>query len=397
MNKASTKLLENRRQLSRNQAVGFVATMSIVGIVVVWSIFASGTPIAFEAESGTFYYQEDLANQTGRIYIGTDPAMQTIELAKRPVALVLGNHQVYNLKGIGFRRYASNEQANLTVGAVYDSGNGGLIENVSMIQNAGQALAVAPAGMTVHRSVLAFNGFNGMGSNGHSQGTGTYTLDNLTMDSIIVNNNNLKHFGLHCTLSCATSGVKIAHMNGYSVKNSLFENTQSTGDGFWCDEACQNGVMVNNVIRGNGGSGISYQVSTTGIVASNLIYNNGTGISFGSGNSSIVNNTLIDLWLYDDARNAEDLRGSNIGPDTRDMVVENNIFSSGASGPITIFKVNRSSEAQASDPNNDNTGPNTPGFFTNLDYNTYYRINGGGGTLVNWVDNTTGTDAGVTT
>jgi hypothetical protein len=49
----TTRFLATEARFSSVRAVGLMVGMLLIGIVVVWRIFASGSPIAFEAESGT--------------------------------------------------------------------------------------------------------------------------------------------------------------------------------------------------------------------------------------------------------------------------------------------------------------------------------------------------------
>lgn len=326
-----------------------------------------------EATPGNFFY--DWTHR--RIYIATNPSGHTVEVAARPVALVLGGTG-YNLKGLGFKRYATNEYSNTTNAAVYIGATNSMVENCTFTQMAAGSLSIKPAGGVVRRSVFANNGFTAIGSNGQTSSS-TPGYDGLLLEESVINGNNTERFGTNCSRSCAQAGVKIAHMNGFTVRNNVFENNLN-GAGFWCDEDCRGGVMVYNISRNNK-IGIFYEVSDTGIIASNLIYDNSyAGIQSCSSNTKIYNNTLvdnaaIDLWVYDDSRNEQDRRGSDIGPDTANVDVANNILSG---GNITTFKASRS------DSNFTNTGPNT--FFSGLDYNSYYRSGGSGKSLVNWVD-----------
>ncbi|RKG93892.1 DNRLRE domain-containing protein [Corallococcus terminator] len=326
-----------------------------------------------EATPGNFFYDWD----NRRIYIATHPSGHTVEVAARPVAMVLGTTG-HKVRGLGFRRYATNEYSNTTNAALYIGATNSLVENCVFTQMAAGSLSIKPQGGVVRGSVFANNGFTAIGSNG-STNSGTVVTDSFLLEESVINANNTERFGTNCSRSCAQAGVKIAHMNGFTVRNNVFENNLN-GAGFWCDEDCRNGVMVYNIFRNNK-IGIFYEVSDTGIIASNLIYDNTyAGIQACSSNTKIYNNTLINnaainIWIYDDSRNEQDKRGSDIGPDTMNVDVSNNILSG---GNITTLKASRS------DNNFTNTGPNT--FFSGLDYNSYYRSGGSTKSLINWVD-----------
>jgi hypothetical protein len=313
------------------------------------------------ATGGKFFY--DWSNK--RIYISTDPSSSTVELAARADALVLGAPNV-TIRGVGFKRFASNEYDNLTVSAVYAGGSGGdTFENDTFTQMAGDGLFIAsPNGATVNSIISAYNGFDGMGSNGH--GAGSSTVDNLVIENSVFNHNDVEMYGLNCTISCAASGVKTAHMNGYTMKNNIFENGQADADGAWCDTSCVNGVFVNNLVKGNGTDGYAYEIDDQGIIASNLFLNNGTGVDVGSTNVKIynntfVNNSLISIRIYDDNRSEV----------TSNIDVTNNI-TYGTSVNDNWFA--EESGAQS--------GPST--FITGFDYNSYWRPSSF--TLYRWID-----------
>ncbi len=330
-----------------------------------------------QVKAGTFYYAQDLANKTGRLYIGVDPKGRTIELAKRPAAFVGGGQSSsYAIKGIGFRRYATHEYQGINAAVYLSGGASNRIENSVITQMASTGLYVAPRNGVVEHTALVQNGHVGMGSNGSSTTNGT---NQLSIQNSLISHNNTEGYGYGCSRSCGQAGIKIAHMVGFTVKNNIFEYNDG-GAGFWCDEDCSNGVMVNNISRYNQ-AGLFYEVSDTGIIASNLIYGNTSyGINVGSANTKIYNNTIadngtIDIRIYDDSRNASNLRGSDVGPDTKNIDVKNNVVSSKAVNTLW---------AARSDSTSTNTGPNT--FFSGLDYNSYHRQLGANRVLMRWID-----------
>ena len=285
-------------------------------------VFKDGTRIAevdtlAGVTSTSFFYQQDLTNKTGTIYLGFDPTGHTVELAARPTFMVVGTAN-FTARGVGFRKFATNEYTGgNTDGALYIGGTGGdTIENDTFTQMAGQAARIAPANSIVNHSIFAFNGFNGLASNGSSQSaTGDATIsDGLQIINSVFNNNNLEHYGNICSASCAAAGVKTAHLDGFTVKNNIFENTvgnghSGTGTGFWCDTDCNTGVIVNNLFKNNAADGVAYEIDDTGIIAGNLITGNKTGISANATNTKIYNNTIVDtgatqfaMRLYSDSR-----------------------------------------------------------------------------------------------
>jgi len=335
--------------------------------------------------SNSFFYQEDLADKTGKIYIGFNPGSATVELAARPMAAVLGGAGSKVL-GLGFTRYATNEYDNTTTGALYISGANSLVENSVFSRMAGKALYVQAQGGRLEHSVLANNGFNGFGSNGHQHTSGI--PDGLVIANSVFNGNDTEYYGTNCSASCASAAIKLAHMDGFTVKNNILENTHGNGhgQGFWCDLACSHGVIINNVSRGNASDGLFYEVSDSGIIASNLVYDNGGyGIRVGSANTKVYNNTLVNnthsggIWVYDDKRSYGVDGWTDVGPDTVNDVVVNNIVAD-TEATNTILRT------QSSDP----VPPNTQAsqFFSGFDYNAYYRTSSSQD-LMRWIPGNT--------
>ena len=334
------------------------------------------------ATPGNFFY--DWAAR--RIFIATTPTGHTVELAARPTFLVMGGTATVNVKirGLGFKRYATNEVGNQTTGAVTIYGTGTVIENNVFKQMAAQAITASPKGSVYNRNVLVDNGYNGAGSNG-SYTSGATIVDNLQITNNYVGRNNTEKFGTNCVASCGQGGIKISHMNGFTAKNNIFDSNY--GHGFWCDLACSKGIMVNNVAKNNNRSGIIYEASDTGIIASNLVMNNGfTGLRIAAANTKVYNNTLInngnyaDLWLYDDPRSyGYTTPGSthvwtDVGPDTVNVEVVNNVF----------YSYNILTRYQGDTTLNTNTGPEE--FFTKLDYNAFFRTGGTAQIVERWMN-----------
>lgn len=335
-------------------------------------VFEDGTYIhevtSLAAASGQNFFYDQTAQ---RLYLGFDPTSHTVELASRPNALVLQGGSGGNIvRGLGFTRFATQEYGSYsTDAAVLVNVPNTTIENDVFTHMAAAGLAFAnPTGGVINSDVFANNGFDGAVGNGHEHSTGA--TDGLIIENSIFNGNDTERYGTGCSASCAAAGMKIAHMDGFTLQNNLFENGVSPAHGFWCDEACTNGIMVGNVFHDNAGHGLFYEVSDTGIIASNLAYNNGAeGIKMGSADTKVYNNTLVNngvgALIYDDSRDANNLQGTQIGPDTTNVDFDNNIIY----GSGTMVQAWRTSTSNPPD-----TGPAT--FFDDLNYNSYYRANG---------------------
>jgi hypothetical protein len=319
-----------------------------------------------EATGDTFYYQQDTTNKTGRIYLGFNPSGHSMEATARPTALVItGTYS--KVLGIGFKRYASNVYGSTTTGAVYARAIGALFENDAFVQNAGPGYSGAVQQTTIRHSLFVGNGANGIVANGHMR---SGTPDNAMIENSLFKGNNAERFDTDCSASCAAANIKLNHMVGFTVRNSIIADAGGEASGVWCDLACSNGVIVNNVVQGNGSHGIFYEVSNTGIIASNLVADNGgRGIQLASANTKVFNNTLVGQLLafniYDDQRSPGVDGWTDVGPNTTNVELANNVVS-GTNNMINCGPPQKSGKNQAP-----NTGCSQ--FFSLLDYNWYYQ------------------------
>lgn len=268
----------------------------------------------------TFCYEEDTTNQTGTLYLGFNPAGHTIDLGVRPTFLVTGYPDI-KIYGLGFKRYATDSgDSSNTNSVLYLKGNRTILENDVFTQNASQAVGLGSStstgtptgGSVINHSIFANNGGNGVGFNGLG-GSSSTGADHFVIQNSVFNNNNTEKFDMNCSLSCAAAAVKTAHMDGYTIANNLFENTQN-GAGAWCDTDCHGGVFVKNLVKNNGTAGYNYEQDDTGIVAGNVLANNGeNGIIVSANGTKIWNNTIvgnghlntpnaIQIKIYDDSR-----------------------------------------------------------------------------------------------
>lgn len=360
------------------------------------------------ASPNSFYY--DWANE--QMYVNKDPNANTLELTKRHALLLFGGAYRFEWKGIGVRHFASSP-----LHAVIYAGLGGasspnsgelIVENSVFLENSGNTIDLSgpKLGSAVRRSVFASNGYAGFGSNGFaSSSEKTYNKNSLTIDSSIFNDNNKSKLDTACGASCGSAAVKLNNMSGYTVKNSIFENTNGRSGGLWCDIDCSNAVMVNNIVRNNGGFGIFYEISSKGIIANNLVYDNRTaGIQVFASETKVYNNTIINkdggnvegTWIMDDDRPAPDkgetwpysrteeaaavvklcanaslpagCRVASPAPNTNRVEFVNNLVV-GQPGLNGAARLNNFGQNGVPFP------PNTlsPDYFSAIDYNAYYH------------------------
>ena len=278
-------------------------------------------------DAGSFAYAQDLGGRTGALVLGVDPSRRYVEVTARPAALAVQGTGT-RILGIGFRRYATNILGSTTTGAVYSAQASGLtIENSAFVQNAGPGFSGSLQRGVVRHSVFTGNGANGITSNGHYRAG---TPDGTLIETSVFDGNNAERFDVGCSASCTAANIKLNHMNGFTVRDDVIANAGGQAKGVWCDLACTDGAVVRNLVTGNGGHGIFYEVSDRGIIASNLVADNrGRGIQVASADTKVYNNTLrgqlVPFNVYDDARSYGVDGWTDVGPDTRHVQIANNV------------------------------------------------------------------------
>lgn len=342
-------------------------------------VFVNGRPLRQQkslASLGTSSFHYVWTRR--RISIATSPVGKRIEIARRPVALVLAKGHRYRIRGVGFHQYASNQYHNLTAAALW-AGGLVIVENSLFARNAaaGLALSKPQPGSLVRRSVFADNGYTALGANGNAPGN---ARNDLVVDGNIFVRNNAESFGDRCWVSCGQAGAKFAHMIGLRLSRNLVANTRGKSAGLWCDLDCRDVRYVYNTVRNNGGSGIFHEVSDTGIIAGNLLVANGYGMRVASANTKVYHNTLVDnvqgIKVYDDPRSRNRGGWRDVGPDTRNVDVANNV----------VAGRNYSVMGEASQENSGPPNTDADQLFGRLDYNTLHQSNGAHPAFVYWRD-----------
>lgn len=295
-------------------------------------LFVNGTQLKqvltrAEVVGNTFYV--DRANST--IHMGVNPSGKTVEASTRKRAIMYYSSATAGskLRGIGIRRYASNLTfASSPAQVEVSNGARGIeFENLVFTESSTNGLFLGgdstnrATGLVVRSSVFIRNGASGI--------SGNYT-DGLLLDNNIVHDNNTEKAqweGVYGTFG----GVKISRMTNSTIKNNVFQN--NFGTGFWCDLDCRSNRMVGNMSRFNTNNGLYYEISSGGIVASNVIYGNGAHGIKASGqeikiyNNTVYNNVADNVFVYNDGR--ESSPGRTL---SENIDIKNNII---AGGPRT--------------------------------------------------------------
>lgn len=329
-------------------------------------VFVNGTQLKqvlslAEVKSGTFFV--DRAAQ--KLYIGNNPNGNTVEATTRNRAMYLQAAAAgTQLKGFGVRRFASQTwfQRNLGQIQASDGAKNILIEKMLFAGGAGSGLflggskSTRSTGNIIRDSVFALNGLSGMNGN---------YLDGITIENNTFFHNNISR-GQMSGAWGSYAGAKIARMTNATVKNNLFQ--ENLAKGFWCDLQCNNNKIVNNMARNNTSHGFFYEVSRSGIIASNISANNGgygfkiSGNTIQVFNNTAYNNSSDNFHIYNDPRTA-----SEEGEYSRNITAINNISASNTGSGNGNHLVNiQMTGVGALNPSDVMTG---------MDYNLYYRPN----------------------
>ena len=341
-------------------------------------------------------------------YIGSNPASGTVEISDRSRAFsAVGKH--FTMRGINVSQYSPNQVWAFNdprMGdisgpiAVSINGDNSVVENGIFAQNTSSALAVFQNSNTrIVNNRFVDNGGSGSG--------GDYA-HNVVFENNQFANNNLDGYptrGGECLAYCGLAHIKITHSLNVVFRNNVIDDSAQSPaiepkslnnnhlPGFWCDEGCINAQITNNFFT-NVPTAIFYEVSDSGIIASNIIEGGGTGISLsGSSNTRVYNNTISRTFhpirLREDDRiggcnryehgkcltEEKWSKGKNLSWAQTGTEIYNNIISSrpfmpnDGSGPYYAYPLRTEGAVDQDGKRKTHTND----MFKGLDYNAYYR------------------------
>ncbi|MDP8992964.1 MAG: right-handed parallel beta-helix repeat-containing protein [Actinomycetota bacterium] len=290
-------------------------------------VFANGAPLAQVASlsavtAGRFYvdYGAD------KLYVGTDPTGKFMEASTRRIGLQFNtsNAAGSTVRGIGMAHYSPNWNPDVPAIAVANTGNITFEKDV-FAWSASRGVALYGPGPVVRGSTFLYNGFTGI--TGHK-------AHRALLEGNRVVYSNQERFSITGSSVSSNAGVKIVRSDGVVIRNNRF--VANHGTGIWCDESCYNATIVNNLSRMNATQGISFEISTKGIIASNVVVGNGQiGLKISGStdvrafNNTLHNNGTHQVGVYEDSRkntdSAELLKG--ITWDTKNVYIKNNLMS----------------------------------------------------------------------
>lgn len=326
--------------------------------------FLDGTPLRQVGSAAAVVPGTFAVDRVGhRLVIGSDPAGATVEASTRVrFALFSPGSRGSMIRGLGFTHYSPNWASNNNPAMVVANTDDMTLENNAFTQSASRALVVFGQRTIVRGNLVVNNGFTGVG------GAGAHYL---LFERNVVSGNNAEHFFAGGSPVADVAGTKIAHSYHMVVRDNVF--TGNVGNGFWADLSCYDLTLVRNTAARNNNSGLYVELTTKGLVASNLAYRNGfTGLKLsGTTNIRVYNNTLANnktyqTYVIDDGRNNTNASQLALGItwSTANNTYLNNIFSVGTTSTGPVLKTR--------DNNRPKSNP-AANMITGMDSNAYFR------------------------
>ena len=323
-------------------------------------VFIDGMPLtlvgsASQVGPGKFYV--DYTHH--QLYIGSNPNGHTVEATTQAIALNISyGADGTVVRGLGFEHYATSYDPTQQSGALWVNCNSVTVEDDTFAYNALAGMAAYNPNCTIEGNTFAFNGEKGLTAN---------AINGSLIEGNAFAYNNQEHFADDWD----AAGVKICNSSNVTVEGNLIDS--NICNGLWFDLSCSNITIVGNTVLNNATAGITYEyVCSDAIIADNLVVGSGdAGVEVGGEASSVQvwNNTLDEN--YSNIVIADDDRSGS----TRDVVVENNIFSDGTSSSPASVNV----ASHKSSPTSAATMQLT------FNYNAYYESSSSHpSTLVSW-------------
>lgn len=324
---------------------------------------------AASGESPATFYVDATAKQ---LFIGADPTGAMVEATTYANGLeVTETATGAVVRGLGFAHYGETATRLKAPGMTFEAN--------TVIWNGvqGQVVNAEAESAVVRGNTFAYNGRKGMTAFGPP---------GLLVEGNLVSHNNVERF----RLAWDGAGMKLVPVAGAVVRANLVQ--ENAANAVWLDNSATDATVVYNLVRGNEGIGVFFEVSRGAIIASNVAVGNGMGVRV-SGASDVVvsHNTLIDngvnLNVYDSRRingNAQEV-AAGIDYETRNVTILANVLAGvdpGAAGspPAALLDATHDPcEGQAA-PCND-----AEPMVATLDANLYVRsAPGRPSTLLRW-------------
>lgn len=256
-------------------------------------VFVDGrrlTQVAASPSDGQFA----IDRARGQILLGTDPSGRDVRVTTLSQALVVGSPKV-TLRGFGVRRFANSVS---TYGALYVARSQTTVENVVVEDVATTGITLDSDGKTgsgvLDRVTIRRAGM--LGIHGHM-------ADGAVIRNSIVTQANAERFNARPT----SAGIKITKSRNVTLDNNRVSDSYHA-TGIWLDEAVVGFRVTRNLVTGNGVTGITAELSSSGSIGSNHVVGHENGIVlYNTEKTQVVNNSMgynsyADLYMIQDWR-----------------------------------------------------------------------------------------------
>jgi hypothetical protein len=232
-------------------------------------VFVNGTPqtqvaVGVDPAAGQF-----ALDSSRHVVLGSDPSGKQVEVTARQqwVKVNAGGVTIDNID----MRHAGNGAGN-QAGLLNDGGSNFLVKNSQLSFAHGTVLA-----MLWGQNMRAEN--NDI-HHGGQLGVGSYRATTILIGNKIHDNNFADY-----NSGWAAGGLKAVMQSGSQWTNNEVYNNDGTA--LWCDLNCSGVTIASNRIHHNEKSAIFYEISTTGTIRDNVVWENGWRYAGGSWTSAI--------------------------------------------------------------------------------------------------------------
>ncbi len=322
-------------------------------------VFIDGEPLKqvtarIAVKAGTFYVDD----ARSILFIGSPPRGRIVEASIHNTALkIWQGGQGSVVRGLGFAHYSPVAEPGLG-GMVKANADNLVFENNIFAWSAVKGLVVFAEKAVVRGNTFIYNGMMGLGA---------WQANGLAVTNNRFAFNNQEGFAQSGAVSEA-AGAKLTSTRNLVVTDNLFEGNLATG--LWLDINVTDAVVTRNILRNNLRHGIHYEISSHGIIASNIITaNRVSGITLANASHiQVYNNTFaenaVSLLLQSDDRINGDPDEISLGNTwiSGDTVFHNNLISRNTeTGNVMVWVRDFGGELDADT------------MLTASDFNGYYR------------------------
>ena len=197
------------------------------------------------------------------VLLGQSPEGAVVEVTMRQFWIAINAENVA-IRNFRMKHCASDAQANAAI--AYHKHGGGTVESCVLSDTHG---CVVSLGSGKGNKLLNCEIYNGGQTGVHSGDGGS--------DDLI--SGNRIHDNDRCGFDTGWDGGGLKFCNNTNTVFEMNEIWNNRGPGIWCDIDCGNITIRDNRIYHNGGAGIHFEISRSGHITGNMVWDNGRGFS----------------------------------------------------------------------------------------------------------------------